>query len=175
MSRPLNPKQLRFIDEYLVDLNGTAAAIRAGYSPRTARVQASDLLLKPDVQRALAAKQEARAVRVDAKADDVLRELMRLAFTDIGAIFDEQGGLLPVRQMPVDARRAIASVETRVEQHGDDPPTVITKVKMWDKVKSLELLGKHLRLFADKVELTGTQGLTVVVRKYADDDTEEIS
>src|SRR3954466_9694923 len=79
---PLNDRQARFVAEYLVDLNATQAAIRAGYSPASARTQAADLLTNPNISAAIAEAQAARSRRTEVTADRVVLELARVAFGD---------------------------------------------------------------------------------------------
>lgn len=148
----LNPRQLRFVAEYLVDLNAHQAAVRAGYSPRTAMQIGSALLKKPHVAAAVAAGKAKQLDRLEISADRVLAEAMRLAFADLGQAFDEDGKLLPLSEMPEDVRRALSGVEL-VEMPGDTGAQ-LRKVKLWDKPKSLELLMRHLGLLKDKVELS---------------------
>lgn len=144
----LTPRQERFCQEYLVDLNGTQAAIRAGYSATGANVTGVRLLSNPTVAARIADGKERQAERLEVRADTVLRELLRIATADLSQAFDEGGNLLSIHQMPEDVRRAIASVKVRT----DDDGSLVREVKLWDKPKSLELLGKHLRLFVDRVE-----------------------
>lgn len=149
----LNERQEKFCLEYLKDLNGTQAAIRAGYSERTAQEQSSRLLSKAIVTARVDALNKARNQRLNLKADDVLRELLRIAQVDISRIYDLEGRLLPVHDMPEDVRRAISGVET-VEVGDDDKGIAsIRKVRFWDKTKALELLAKHLKLLTDRVEV----------------------
>lgn len=157
----LTPKQEEFVREYLVDLNGKQAAIRAGYSPHSAEVTASKLLRVPKVAAAIAQGRGERAERVQVEADDVLRELMRIAFADPAKAFGPDGRILPVDQMPPEARAALAGMDV---EEGDDAK-VTRKVKTWPKVAALELLGKHLGMFTDKVQLTGKDGgaLSIVI------------
>ncbi len=153
-ARPLSPKQLRLVDEYLVDLNATQAAIRAGYSPKSANEQACKLLAKPSIAALVAAKQAARAQRTEITADVVLGELLRLARVDIAGAFDESGRLKPIHEIPEDVRRAICGVETDelFEGLGRDRVAVgvTRKVKFWDKVRALEHLARHLGLLSDR-------------------------
>jgi phage terminase small subunit len=167
----LTPKQARFVEHYLVDLNATQAAVRAGYSPKTAEKIGSENLKKPEVRRAIDEAQQRRSERVQVTSDDVLRELLRIATTDIGLAFDEHGGLKALKDIPVDVRRAISSVE--VEQLSVDGVSIgtVAKLKFWDKTKSLELLGKHLRLFADKIEHSGNVTLEQLVTASIPDAT----
>lgn len=150
----LTPKQNRFVAEYLVDLNATQAAIRAGYSPKTAEKIGSENLRKPEVAKAVEEAKARRAERVEVSQDEVLRELLRIARTDIGEAFDVNGNLRPLHDIPVDVRRAISSVEVDElwEGRGEDRDQVgvTRKLKFWDKTKALELLGKHLALFVER-------------------------
>lgn len=146
----MTPRQKRFCEEYLVDLNGSAAAIRAGYSEAGAKKQAHEILSKPDVKAWIAARAKKSAEKMELKAENVLAELMRLGFVDVAGAFDESGRLKPVHEMPEDVRRAISSIEV-VEDHDGD---IVKKVRFWDKPKSLELLGKNLKLFVEKIEVT---------------------
>ena len=155
----LTPRQERFAAEYLVDLNGTQAAIRAGYSATGANVTGVRLLSNPTVAALIAAGKEKQADRLEVRADTVLREILRIATTDLAQAFDESGNLLPIHQMPEDVRRAIASVKVRT----DDDGSLVREVKLWDKPKSLELLGKHLKLFVDRVEHDVSESLGALV------------
>lgn len=148
-------KQQRFIQEYLVDLNGTQAAIRAGYSPHTAVKQASRLLTKADIKRAIESgkKKLADAIQMDRRR--ILEELTVLASVNVNDIWDFSGRkpkLRPAHQIPPNARRAISSIEITGNA---------VKVKLWDKHKALALLAQHIGLLKEihegtvKVEATG--------------------
>lgn len=158
---PLNARQLRFAEEYVVDLNGTAAARRAGYkgSDRVLEVTGSRLLSHAEVAARVAELQAKRSQRTQITADVVLGELLRLARTDIGEAFDADGRLKAIKDIPEDVRRAIAGVEVDelFEGRGRDRVQVgwTRKVKFWDKARALELLARHLGLLKDKVEVTG--------------------
>ena len=161
-SAKLTPKQASFCLEYLVDLNATQAAIRAGYSTKTARSQAQRLLTKDDIGSELAQLMENRSKRVEITADTVLSELLKIARADIGAAFNEDGSLKAIHEIPEEVRRAIAGVDVFEEfaGRGEDRAQIglTKKLRFWEKTKALELLGRHLRLFTDKVELTGRNG-----------------
>lgn len=155
----LTPKRERFVREYLVDLNATQAAIRAGYSPKTAEQQGPRLLGNVEVGRAVEEALKRRAERLEVSADNVLRELLRVATCDVGQAFDAEGRMLPLKDMPEDVRRAISSVEVdEIGLPGGDSEGGKTllgytkRVRFWDKPKSLELLGKHLKLFTERHE-----------------------
>lgn len=155
----LTEKQRRFCAEYLVDLNATAAAKRAGYSEKTARVTAQDLLVQPKVAAHLQALMDDRAKRTQVTADRVITEVARLGFADLRKLFDDKGALLPVAQWPDDMAAAVASVEVDelFEGFGENRVQVgfTKKLKLWDKGKALEMLGRHLKLWVDKVEHSG--------------------
>jgi phage terminase small subunit len=163
----LTPKQNRFVAEYLVDLNATQAAIRAGYSKRTATEQSYDLLRKPQIRAMIDEAMVKRAERVEVKADDVLRELMRVGLADISQAYDKNGQLKPLHEMSEDVRRAIAGVEVEelYEGHGDDRVRIgsLVKVRFWDKTRGLEMLGRHLKMFTDKVEHEAGPGLEALL------------
>lgn len=156
----LTPKQAAFVREYLVDLNATQAAVRAGYSEKGAEVQGHRLLSNAKVAKAVQAGMERRAGRVEVKADDVLRELKRLGMSDIANVFDVNGRLLRFRDFPEETRRAVSSIKVKsFTEPGDDEVEVFTtEIKLWDKPKALELLGKHLKLFTEKLEHAGEGG-----------------
>jgi phage terminase small subunit len=163
----LNPKQARFVAEYLKDCNAAQAYIRAGYSPKTAETCGPRLLRTAQVAAEVAAAQQRRIDRVEVKADDVLRELLRIATVDLGEAYDEHGNLRPIQDIPKDVRRAIAGIKVFDEFDGAGRDRVkigeVREVKFWDKPRALELLGKHLKLFTDVVEHQGKLTLEQLV------------
>lgn len=154
-------RRARFVVEYLVDLNATQAAERAGYSAKTARQQGSRLLSDAAIQAQIAEANGARIQRVELDADTVLRELLRLGTIDLGDAFDSAGNLLPIKQMPESVRRALTGIEVETEWLVDGegvtqtrvPKSATTKVRTFDKIRALELLGKHLKLFVERHQL----------------------
>lgn len=154
----LTPRQQRFIQEFMVDLCAGKAVVRAGYSPRGAYVHGCRLLRNPKIRQAIDQAIEQQSERTGIKSDAVLRHLMEIASVDIAEIFDEAGELLPLRKIPPHVRRAIAGIDTEdlFEGRGKDRRKVgrVRKVRLWDKVKALESLGKHLKLFAERIELS---------------------
>lgn len=146
--KKLTPKQLRFVDEYLIDLNATQAAIRSGYSKRTAGSQGFDLLKKPEVVSALEAKRKELASKAGITRERILEEMASLAFSDLRGIFDEDGALRPIHTLTAGQAAAISSIE--VEGPTKRNPNWVTKVKLWDKGKQLENLLKHLGMAEDK-------------------------
>jgi phage terminase small subunit len=160
--KQLTPKQAAFCAEYMIDLNATKAAIRAGYSEKTAASIGQENLRKPEIQREISELMAERAKRVEVSADTVLSELLKIATVDIGLAFKEDGSLKEIHDMPVEIRRAISGVDVfeEFEGRGEDREQVgwTKKVRFWDKTKALEMLGRHLRLFIDKVEHSGPGG-----------------
>lgn len=167
MSKDLMPAQDTFCREYLKDLNGTAAAIRAGYTETSAKSQASRLLADDRIQERIAQLNAERMARVQVDADTVLRELLRIATSDIGEAFKDDGGLKPLKEIPTDIRRAIQSIEIDelFDGFGQDRHQIghTKKLKFWDKTKALEMLGKHLKLFTEKIEVSGSLTLEALV------------
>ena len=154
--RKLTPKQKRFVDEYLIDLNATKAAIRAGYSAKTAASIGEENLRKPEIQGALAERMKARSVRTEVTQDRVIAELAKIAFGDARDVmlWGPSGvKLLDSKTLTDDQAAQVAEVAERVSEAG-----VSLKLKTHDKVGALKLLGEHLGMFRQRVELTGKEG-----------------
>lgn len=151
--KPLSSLQQAFILEYLKDLNGARAAIRAGYSPKSAQEQSSRLLSNIKVKAVLQEAIKAREQRVEMTADRVLLELRRLAFFDIRKIFKDDGTLKRVIDLDDDTAAAIMSVEM-VEIGTDGQLSISKKFKASDKKGALELAMRHMGMLNDKLQLT---------------------
>lgn len=155
----------RFVSEYLIDLSGKDAAIRAGYSETSAESQASKLLSDPKIRKAINKQIESREKRTLITADRVLAELYEIAMADIADAFDEKGNLKDIRSIPEPLRRAISGIEVdELWEPNEDGPGKhqagwTKKVKFWDKAKALETLAKHLKLLEDKTEVNVTVNL----------------
>ncbi len=162
----LTEKQRMFCREYIVDLNGAQAAIRAGYSEAAAKEQASRLLTNANVQTFVQELMTDRVGRIEVRADDILRELLRIGLSDIGKAFNENGKLLPIHEIPEDTRRVIVGFDVYEEYAGvgEDRESIgqTKKIKMGDKLRAIELLGKHIRLFPDAHEHSGPDGSPLV-------------
>ena len=142
----LTQKQKLFIDEYLIDLNATQAAIRAGYSPNNADKIGSELLGKTRVSDAIKTAMAERSKRTGVNADRVVQELAKIATK----VIDPKTAMVREDALPEDTA-AIQSV--KVKTFGEDG--LEREIKMADKLKALELLGRHLGMFKDKMELSG--------------------
>ena len=147
----MTKKQKRFIEEYLIDPNATQAAIRAGYSPDTAKSIGSENLTKPDIKAQIARAMAERSRRTGVNADRVIMELAKIAFVNANDVIDAETATLKPDALPEDTA-AIQSV--KVKTFGEDG--LEREIKMADKLKALELLGKHLGMFRDKLEVSGT-------------------
>jgi phage terminase small subunit len=161
----MTPKQERFVEEYLVDPNATQAAIRAGYSARTAREIGRENLDKPHIQAALQMAFAARSKRVEIDQDWVVRRLARIADLDLRKLFTEDGTPRPVHELPEDVAGAISSVD--VIKRKDDAEEY--RVRLPDRIRALDLLGRHLGMFRDRVEVTG-RGLEPVLPGFTDEE-----
>ena len=161
----LTAKQIRFVDEYMVDFNATQAAIRAGYKAKTAHVIGAENLRKPKIAEEIARRQKDLQRRTEVTQDRVVKELARVAFadaTDYACVEtltyeNEDGTVSPVQIVSPkdtdtrsdDQRAAIAGIK-----HGANG----IEVKLHDKIKALELLGRHIGMFNDKLSLSGADG-----------------
>lgn len=152
----VTPKQQRFVEEYLVDLNASEAAKRAGYKEKTARHQGSRLLTKANIQRLIQVKQAERSQATGVTANRVVEELRRVALSDVRKLFDEQGNLKAMDALDEETAAAIAAVDIVTASH-DDAPIMVKKVKLWDKGAALDKLMRHLGAYApDKVDVDVT-------------------
>ncbi|MFP2873738.1 terminase small subunit [Acetobacter tropicalis] len=163
----LNDKQRRFVEEYLVDLNATQAAVRAGYSEKTAHSIGQRLLKNVEIQNAISEAQNSRSKRTQITQDRVLQEFAKIGFSDIRSLFTEDGNLRPLSDLSADAAAALSSVEVVTKNLGDGEVEYVHKIKLWDKVGSLTQIGRHLGMFVDKTEVR-------TVKKIEDMTDEEL-
>jgi len=163
-SRGLTAKKQRFVAEFLVDMNGSAAARRVGYSERSARVIAQRLMRDPAVLDAIAQARTKIAAKLEVTAERVLAEIAKMGFANMmDYITVTPAGDAVIDFTALDRDKAAAIQEVTVDEYtegrGDDARNVKrVRFKLADKRASLELLGKNLRLFTEKVELTGKDG-----------------
>lgn len=152
----LTPKQSRFVDEYLIDLNASQAAIRAGYSTNRANAMGYENLTKPDIAQAIEAAMKARSERTEVTQDRVLAEFAKLAFLDPRRFYDANGGLKPVHLLDADVAAALVGVDV-VDSFDSESQSVITtkKIKFVDKKGALDSCARHLGMFKDKLEHSG--------------------
>lgn len=155
----LTPKQQRFVEEYLVDLNATQAAIRAGYSARSAEVEGSRLLRNARVSEAVARAKAERSARLGLTQDRILQELAAVAFARMPEYAawgsGKQMSLKPSEELTDDQAAAVAQVqetEKFIKTLGEDEQLMSRErsIKLHDKLAALKLLGQHIGMFAER-------------------------
>lgn len=160
--RPLTPKQQRFVEEYLVDLNATQAAIRAGYSAKTAKAIGHENLTKPDVSAALDVALKARSTRTKIDADWLLARLAQEVDADQAELYDTKGQLKSIHEWPMVWRKGLVAGMDVDEIKGEGGSVIgyTRKIKVSDRLKRLELIGRHISVgaFVDKHQHTGADG-----------------
>jgi len=166
--KKLTAKQKLFCHEYLIDLNATQAAIRAGYSEKTAYSIGNENLKKPEIAEYVAKCKQKRSERTQIDADWLLKRLADEAEADVADLYNKAGGLKPVHEWPEIWRKGlVAGLDVHQEYTYEDgnkvPDGFIMKVKLSDRIKRLELIGKHVNIqaFKDKIEHSGIIGITV--------------
>lgn len=147
----LTDKQYRFCHEYMVDSNATQAAIRAGYSEDTAGSIGSENLKKPNISEYIVELREKAQKRAGISVDRILNEYAKVAFFDIRKIYNDDGSLLPIQEIDSESAGAIAGMETYEENEKSGEETfnsgTVRKVKIADKIRALDSLGKHFGIF----------------------------
>lgn len=171
----LTAKQRRFVEEYLVDLNATQAAIRSGYSEKTAYSVGHENLSKPDIATAIAEAQAKRSERTKVDADWVLLRLAAEAEADLADLYADDGSLKPVKDWPpvwrtglvagLDVLEEFETVDGKKERVG-----TVRKIKLSDRIKRIELIGKHIDVlaFRDQVDLNVYGSLAERVQRAKD-------
>ena len=150
----LTEKQQRFVNEYLIDLNATQAAIRAGYSVKTADAIGCENLTKPNIQQAIAEHMAERSRRTGVNQDRVVLELAKIAFVRMTDVVDSNGRIK--QDASADDLSCIESIKYK-ESGG----SVEREVKVASKLKALELLGKHLGMWNDKLDVNVTAPIVI--------------
>lgn len=181
----LTPKQRAFVREYLIDLNATQAAIRAGYAEKSASVEGARLLANAKVKAAVVGAMKLRADRTEITSDMVLKELAKIGFSDIRKAIRWHGHLVTEEDNPEGGD--IAVIKTIVTNNvelvdsddlDDETAAAISeisqnqgggiKLKLHDKRAALVDIGKHLGMFREKIELTGKDGGPIEVADMTD-------
>lgn len=146
----MTKKQRLFVAEYLIDLNATQAAIRAGYSVDTAGEIGHENLKKPEIQKAIAKAMAERSKRTGVNQDRVVQELAKLAFINMTDVIDGNGKIKD--DATEDDKACIESIKYK-KSDTDTGTSVEREVKIGSKLKALELLGKHLCMWNDKMDV----------------------
>lgn len=158
MARKLTKKQQLFVDEYLIDLNATQAAIRAGYSVNDAKEQGYENLTKPHIQEAVAKSMAERSRRTGVNQDRVVLELAKIAFVKMTDVVDDHGRIKGTATD--DDLACIESIKYK-ESDNEFGGSVEREVKIGSKLKALELLGKHLGMWNDKLDVNVTTPIVI--------------
>lgn len=166
MARKSTYRQELFAREYVIDFNGTRSAIAAGYSEKTAPAASTQLLKNPKVAKLIDKLNSKRASKLDLRAEQVVEEIRRLAFSNMADFVsvgkDGKPGGIDLSQLSRDQMAAIQEIrEDTTGGSGDGERKAIlrTTLKLSDKCRNLELLGRHLGMFQDNLKVTGLEGL----------------
>ena len=159
MSIILTPKQAKFVEEYLVDMNATAAARRAGYAEKSAKDIGYENLTKPHIQQNLVRRQKQLQDKIHVRQDRVLLELACLAFYNVQDMVDENNVPLPVHEMSEQTARSIVSIKQTVRETTFTNPdggqgeavTTTTEYKMANKDAALDKLGRHFGIYKEEI------------------------
>ena len=160
MKAQLTPKQTQFVSEYLIDLNATQAAIRAGYKGNNPRNIGAENLTKPYIAAAIQEAMDKRSERTKIDADWVLNHNAEMLEADIADIIDDNGSYLPILQWPKIWRQMLAGIDVQelFEGSGSSKRKIgnVLKIRFIDRLKALELIGKHVNIqaYRDKIDMT---------------------
>ena len=147
----LSPKQKRFVEEYLIDFNATQAAIRAGYSNKTAYSIGQENLKKPEIQKAISQKQKEHSEKTDITIERVLKERARLAFFDPRKLFNGDGTPKAIHELDDDTAAVVAGVDVVNIGNSELGVGQVLKIKLSEKSASLTALERHLGMYNDKM------------------------
>lgn len=162
----MTPKQALFVAEYRKDLNATQAAIRAGYSPKTAYSVGQENLSKPEIAKALAQSTQIQLEKAELTAVRTLEAIRRPLVADVRKLFTAQGGLKAITELDDDEASLIAGFEVIVKnaQAGDGHTDTVHKIKIVDRARYVEMAAKHFKLLTDVQEHRGLDGLTEILK-----------
>jgi len=168
----ITDRMKKFVDEYLIDFNATQAAIRAGYSPDTANEQGSQLLARPDIRELVAEGQKEIMERTQTFQDNAVAELKIVGFSDLADFLTvKDGGIVeqkPFNELTKEQTKCIKKIKQTVRSsHSADGTilhqTAVIEIELHDKLKALELLGRHLGMFNDSIRLKSEEPLPLTI------------
>jgi phage terminase small subunit len=167
----LNDKQRRFCEEYVIDLNATQAAIRAGYSKKTANEQGSQLLAKLSIQQFIKTLQRKLSEATGITAKRVIEELAKVGFSDIKLYYETGTEIKDITKLENNLSAAVSSIKI-TETEGDWGSKTVKEFRLHDKISALDKLGKHLGVFEkdNKQKAINTDGLQLIVNKVVTND-----
>ena len=176
--KKITPKQKQFVLEYVKDKNGRQAVLRAGYSTKNPDQVFNKLVRISSVKEAVDQELKKQEDRLRITSDEVMKELANIARFDIADIYDENGSLKNIHDIPKEARMAISAVQADelFEGFGKDRERIgeTKRVRLWDKLKALELIGKHFKMFTDKIDLGGKVD-TEVTHKLGEEEKQDLA
>ena len=155
--KKLTPKQQKFVDEYLIDLNATQAAIRAGYSAKTAGWIGQKLVAKSHISESIRKRRDALSKKTEVSQERIVLEMKRLALFDVRNFFRDDGTPIPIKELSDDAAAAIVGFDVVSIGNAESGVGQVIKYKLPDKNKSLENLAKILGHFERRSELEKLQ------------------
>ena len=164
----MTKKQKLFVEEYLIDLNATQAAIRAGYSVQTAKETGYENLTKPRIRTAISKALAERSKRTGINADRIIQELAKIAFLNPSSVINLQNASVLDGASEEDLA-CISSVKIK-KLSSDTSDSIEREIKTYDKIKALELLGKHMGMFTDKFKVEGA--IPIVIQDDLGEDDE---
>lgn len=156
----LTPRQQRFCEEYVIDFNGTQAAIRAGYTSSSAGAQAHYLLKNPNIRDYIEELKGAKRRQVEVRSDRILQALETMTYADATGFYDDNGDLLPPSEWPEELRILVSGIEQTEVVDPAGNRRIVRKIKLIDKMRAVEMLAKHKALLTDKVEVKMDENLS---------------
>lgn len=165
--KKLTPKQQRFCEEYLIDLNATQAAIRCGYAEATANREGSRLLSNVDIAAAIEAAAGKRLQKAEITGERVLNAIAEIAFGDIRKMFGPDGDLKRPEDWDDETAAAVAGLEVVTVNRGEGVVEHVAKIKRADRLRALDMLARHHALYNDKVEVGLTEALAERLERAA--------
>jgi phage terminase small subunit len=155
--KELTPAERRFVGEYLVDFNATAALMRCGWSPHTANQNSVYFLRKPHVRAAIEKGIKRMEAHNVVSATRILEEVLRIATADPRRAMNDDGSMKQLQELDEDTARAVAAIEVTTKPgRGEEPPTITHKLKFWDKGRATDTLLKSLGKLIDGIQVSNT-------------------
>ncbi len=163
----LTAQESKFIDEYMIDMNGSEAVMRSfkSYKKSSSFTKANDLLNKPHIKEELERRVKERSEKANITAEMVLRELAAIAFFDVRKIFDKKNNLKNIAELDDNAGRAISAINIEVDALGNNTFSTTKKIKLNDKLRALQLVGNHIGMF--KESTSGAEDIASAIKELA--------
>lgn len=172
----LTAKQELFCNEYLIDLNATQAAIRAGYSVDTAKQMGCENLAKPYLNEYISELKAIRLKKCEISQENVLKELAKIGFANIRNFYNPDGNLRKPHELDDNSAAALASIDVdEIKEYNRDTGTrdvvgITKKIKLHSKTTALDLLGRHLGIFEKDNKQRSSEGLKLIIKEVITSD-----